>query len=323
MLAPREIPRRVLSDLWSVASAVTRFGAYHRWLPVTQLPCQVISVGNIQVGGAGKTPLVAQIAREAAERRLSVCILTRGYGGQWEKKGGVLAPQDSADQHSTQAQDPYVVGDEPALLRELAPQAWIAIGADRVQQYRAAAARLGRDFDRVILDDGFQHWKIHKDTQVVAVTSTPREKVFFRDFPRALKRADLIVWTKGAQMPEAVSGKEFVRVKFQLSSAAKGERIFLVTGVGDPRSVEESAREGGYDIVRHERFPDHVVYDKNQALALLEEAKNLNCQVAMTGKDWVKWRALTIPPELVRRLEPELIFEQGREIWDRVIWGAK
>jgi len=109
---------RLLSALWSTVNAGMRLAARRGWVGSRKLPARVLSVGNLQVGGAGKTPLVALIAQEAIARGQRVCILSRGYGGIWEANGGVIAP-------GKEPAHPALCGDEPALLHELAPEAWI------------------------------------------------------------------------------------------------------------------------------------------------------------------------------------------------------
>src|SRR5262249_46181792 len=146
------------SSIWSSASWLARSAAHRGLLRSKKLDSRVISVGNLQVGGSGKTPIVGQLAREAAERKLSVCILSRGYRGGWEKSGGLIEP-------GLPPVDPVAAGDEPALLQMLAPEAWIGVGADRIKQFERARKHFGRGFDLVLLDDGFQHWKIKKDLE--------------------------------------------------------------------------------------------------------------------------------------------------------------
>src|SRR5438105_3367167 len=87
---------RVGSCLWSSANALARVAADRRVIKRAGLGCRVVSVGNIQAGGAGKTPLVAQVVREAQERGLLAAILTRGYGGRWERDGGMIEPGQEA-----------------------------------------------------------------------------------------------------------------------------------------------------------------------------------------------------------------------------------
>lgn len=283
------------------------------WLEGAELDAPVISVGNIQAGGAGKTPLVAQIAREADERFKVACILSRGYGGEWETRGGVISPGDALH-------DPLECGDEPALLHELCPKAWIGIGADRAKSYLGIKNKLGAAPDIVILDDGFQHWKIKKTVEIVAVTSASAEQQIFRDTLESLSRAHLVVWTKGDRRPEIPAGVPLARVRFKLRTGDIQRKYWLVTGIAGGGEAVESARSAGYEILKHIEFADHARYGLPGVSEILAQARAAGCAIALTGKDWVKWRALGIARDEVEVLEPEVIFEEGRENWNRVLW---
>lgn len=308
--------RRLASALWSFGSALAR-GLASRGilLKPVRLGVRVISVGNLQVGGAGKTPLVAHIAGEALARGLKVCILCRGYGGTWERRGGVLPP-------GGEPPDPKGCGDEAALLHDLAPGAWLGIGSDRIMQFKRVTALLGRPPDLVVLDDGFQHWRVYKDVEVVAVTSRRRGEMLFRDWPRALERASVVVWTKGATPPDP-RGRPLVRVRLALDPPEDPRRsLWIVTGVGDGRSVVDAAQASGYRIQRHVSFADHFAYREKQADELIRKAAASGCQIALTGKDWVKWRGLGIAASEVVVLEPKIVFEEGQASWEKALWGA-
>jgi tetraacyldisaccharide 4'-kinase len=312
---------RGVSEIWSALSWGARKAAERGWLQSTRLPVRVVSVGNIQAGGAGKTPLVAQIAREAHERGLKACILCRGYGGEWEARGGLILPEAPAPLASE-------CGDEAALLHDLAPHAVIGVGADRVRQFERAREEAGAP-DLVILDDGFQHWKIRKDLEIVALTSAGRGQVPYRDWAGALGRAGLLVWTKGEARPKGLESGPWARVRYRLpappaSMSAAG--FWLVSGVADGRSVETLARASGYRIERHVSFPDHARYSEPMVQDLAEEAARAGVRIALTGKDWVKWRGMAGMSRLegtrIAVLEPELEWVEGRERWNRVLWGA-
>lgn len=304
------------SALWSTASFVAFKLSRFKILKATRLPCRVISVGSIQAGGAGKTPLAAEIAKQANARNLKVAILTRGYRSKWEATGGIIAPGASCLAS--------LCGDEAALLRELAPKAWIGVGADRIRQFSVIQEASG-GIDIVILDDGFQHRKIHKDLEIVALTSAPRSKVLFRDWRSALRRADLVVWTKGQEKRRWWSvGGPLARVSMKVPKVAiHGQRIWLITGLAQPQFAREAIEEAGYKIEKHFVCEDHAVYEVDFARKVMADAGRAGCALAMSGKDWVKWRELGLvnsPAVLV--LEPEIKFESGEATWSKVLWGA-
>jgi tetraacyldisaccharide 4'-kinase len=175
----------------------------------------------------------------------------------------------------------------------------------------------------VILDDGFQHWKIHKDVEVLALTSSIPGQRVFRDSLNAIKKANLLVWTKGASHPETF-GKPKVRVTYGLigNKPPNSERYWLVTGVAEPDSVFSTAVAAGYNIVRKISFQDHANYDHKTVGSLLNQAKCEGCRIAITGKDWVKWRELGVREGEIQVLKLNLVFEkEGRELWSKVLWG--
>ena len=303
------------SAVWGSGSWAIRQAAKHGLVRTTRLEARVISVGNLQAGGAGKTPIVARIGKEALERGLKVCILTRGYLSEWERTGGIIPP-------GTDAISPDLCGDEPALLHRLVPQAWIAVGADRVRQFEEAKKRAGSAFDLVVLDDGFQHWKIKKDVEVLAVTSAQMNDRIFRDWPAESRQADLLVWTKGEKAPvsfdEADPSKQ-VKVRYELSVSSE-RPVWILCGVADPVSVVQSARAAGLEVRRQIPLADHVELSHSDMQRWLGEAAKQGCKLAITGKDWVKWEAKGMSSSDVLVLEPELVFERGRDAWERALW---
>lgn len=265
-------------------------------------------MGNLQAGGAGKTPLTAQIAREAIQKGLQVCILSRGYRGRLENEGGVILP-------GQKDVDPKIYGDEPALLHELVPGATLIVGKNRLQNFQKFSGR----FDWVILDDGFQHWKIKKDLEILALTSLKPSEVIFRESFSAIQYADLIVWTKGESAPD-FKNKPWVQVEFKLRKRLEITPIWLVTGIAHPEYAIQSAKEAGYKVLRQISRADHQDYHYSEIEMLLSQAGKASVQVATTGKDWVKWKSLGLADPDVIVLEPEIIFKQGHEQWSKALW---
>ncbi len=301
------------SEFWSLATALVRLAVEVKILKPILFKSRVISVGNIQAGGAGKTPLVAQIAKEANSRGLRTCILTRGYRSPWENQGGVIVPGEAKIRSQ-------VCGDEAALLHELCPGAYIGVGANRIRQFERALEKSGFPFDLILLDDGFQNWKIKKDLEIVALTSAHRTETPFRDWRCSLRKADLLVWTKGEDRPKDF-GKPLVRIRYQLPPSDGNQPYLLVTGIADGKSAYDLAVRSGYSIRRHIELADHESYDEFQVKRMIRQATEENCKIALTGKDWVKWRDLGVNAEEVCVLEPKLIFDEGQEVWSQILWG--
>lgn len=319
------------STLWSSVSllprVLIRFGLIK---PKVLDGVRVISIGNIQVGGAGKTPLVAHLAREAISKGRVTAILTRGYGGQWEKTGGVISPQaGAAPENEGQDLHPWNCGDETLLLHELVPQAWIGVGADRVRSFETLRERIdsekSKPLELVILDDGFQHYKLKKDVEVVALTSYKRTERIFRDFESSLKRADLVVWTKGNDKPGYLKRHPevpFAKTRYALEGPQWDKPYWFVSGIADSRLALDQLKRAGYRILRHIAFPDHARYSERIVHQLIADADRNGVHILLTGKDWVKWRALGIDSEHLKTVEPQIEFEEGEDRWRSVLWPS-
>ena len=305
------------SHTWMGVNAVARSIYRVGFLKERRLQSYVIGVGNIQAGGSGKTPLVALIAQEAVQKQIkSICILTRGYGGVWEKSGGIIEPGGLPA-------DPHLTGDEAALLHELCPFVTIGIGANRIQQFeKIVRLRNGAYPDLVILDDAFQHWKIHQDVKLVALTGFQPNEILFREGYSALRDADLIVWTKGKSVQQKIKVKKpWVKVNYDLPiPESLDQNYLLVTGVANGELVLELAKKAQYRILDHFCFEDHMKYDCALIDSLFVQAQKLKCRIALTGKDWVKWKSLGVLVDQVCVLEPQVFFEEGRIQWETVLW---
>lgn len=303
---------RLASGLWSATNAVVggvyRVGILRR----SRLPVRTISVGNIQAGGSGKTPFVALLAREAIERGHRPVILTRGYGGSWASTGGVIRP-------GYPIPEAHQCGDEVKLLASLVPEAWIGVGGNRVRAFELVRAA-GADPDLAILDDGFQHFRLERDVDIVLMTSLRPGDRLFRESERALRRASLIVWTKGKR---AISLSSVPTAEVTLSPAGPmqpARRYWLVSGVGDPDHLERSLKEVGYKVEKHVRFRDHARYSSEYLESIRMSAEREGVKLLTTGKDWVKWAELQFSS--ADRVEPEVKWVSGREEWERAVWGT-
>src|SRR5581483_556871 len=192
---------------WGVA---LRRIAYRRgWFKVRRLATPVVSLGNLTVGGSGKTPLLAFTARKLAARGWKPGILTRGYGRQSQSPCVVLEPAPDRQP------DPRESGDEPALLAQKLPNVPIVVSADRYKGGRLAEERF--PVDVLLLDDGFQHLALARDVDIVLMDATedwsaqsllPAGRL--REPYSALERAHLIVLTR-LELGAASGLEDFVR----------------------------------------------------------------------------------------------------------------
>lgn len=306
-------PKRIVSVLWSGANRAVRYARDRGYFEPARLGTLTIGIGNVQAGGAGKTPLTIRLARDALERGLQVAVLLRGYRGVWERTGGILSPDEPAP-------SPALCGDEAALIRDQVPGVWVGVGADRVAQFAALQANIGsrggRQLDLVILDDAYQHWRIRCDRYVVAVTDAPFGERVFRDAYSAVDPSDVVVLTKGDEFPEALADHpNRIKARFRMRPAEVGMKYRFVAAIGDPERARAAMQDSGYSIIDMSVFPDHHAFILPEVEKLLEEADSTGTKVLLSGKDWVKWRALGVASDRVVVVEPEIEILEGEEIW--------
>jgi tetraacyldisaccharide 4'-kinase len=296
--------------------------AARRWLfensaiPRKRYPCRVISVGNLEAGGTGKTPLVAWLAREAVARGLRVWILTRGYRSLAERRGGVIEP-------GPKEAEPALFGDEAALVHTLVPEAWIGVGASRKMSYRRLLKKAGQPPDWVLLDDGFQQLGIEKDFEILALTSRGPKEAPFREFLSQARRASLRVWTKGDTAPPAGYDAR-VRYRNELPLGwKKGDPVSILSGLGDPIAFRSALEQLGLEVQAERALADHAEFSDSLLNEVADEARRRGWKLAVSGKDAVKLRGRSeLQGVMLGVFEPKLEWVEGQEKAMRLLWNS-
>ncbi len=293
-----------------------------RVLRKRKLPARVISVGNITVGGTGKTPLVEMLASELGKRGCKVAILSRGYGRRVNPAAGKRMPRmvnrvAVVSDGKTLLMDAMEAGDEPYLLARNLPQVAVLVGKDRRLTGNYALNKLR--VDTIILDDGYQYWPLKKDLNIVIIDSTnpfgtghllPRGRL--REPLGSLKRADLFFLTRVDQV-DAVEGlmERLGRLNPQAKvlksvhqadhlidlrtgertelTILKGKKVLPLSSIGNPESFERTLNDLGALLVDSVRFPDHHLYQPGELKGVEEEAIRKGAELIITTeKDAVR-----------------------------------
>lgn len=283
----------------------------------SKVPIKIISVGNLTLGGTGKTPFVITLARMLKDLlHKETTVLIRGYG--W---------------------------DEQALLKKKLLDIPILVGKDRVKSSHRAIRLYG--IDTALLDDGFQHWKLARDLDIVLIDSSnpfgngclfPRG--ILREPKEALKRAGIVVLTKidrGRGDIEALKRnllginaklifveaehkpKHFydTRTKKILDiSHVKGKRVILLSSIGDPEYFREIIIKLGAEVAAHIVFMDHHNYNQKDRKNILNTCNEKSFEfIVTTEKDVVKLSRMSLSFEryVVMALAIEMELVSGRE----------
>lgn len=297
----------LLSPLGSFYGCLSREVYRRRCLRQVKAPHPVISVGNLVMGGAGKTPVVLSLVSLLRERGWSPIVLTRGYGGR--EKGPLWV---NPDLHTF-----FDVGDEALLLVRAAPTI--------VSACRAEALRLGPFPDNTVwvLDDAHTHASLAKNVSWVVV----RPGQGFgngRLFPsgplreplqEGLARADALVWLGGgAPLPPSIPGNLTVlRASLHpTTSLPKGTKVLGFAGIGYPESFRQTLEALGLDSVGFEAFPDHYPYKGADLRRLQHRADRAGALLVTTDKDRVR-----LPPAFrkdVQTVALQLLWEDEAQV---------
>lgn len=279
----------LLPAAWLYGAAVRlRRQAYRQgWLRAARVRVPVIVVGNLTVGGTGKTPLAAAVARHLRERGRRPGLAARGYGGR-VRHGARRVTVDS---------DPREVGDEPVLLARAAGCP-VAVARRRSE---AAELLIGEGVDVIVCDDGLQHYALARDAEIAVVDAArghgngrllPAGPL--REAPARLDAVDLVL-RRGAGddfelEPEAarpVAGGDERRPL----TAFAGRRVHAVAGIADPGRFFAMLRAAGLEVIPHP-FPDHHPFRardirfENGACVLMTEKDAVKCAGFADAGHW-------------------------------------
>ena len=289
-----------------------------------KLPAYVISVGNLTVGGTGKTPTAQKIAEIMSNRGYRVVILNRGYRSHWDKNIGVVS---DGKQISMTA---YEAGDEAYLMAKTLPNIPVIIGKNRAVTGKYAVEHFQAEV--IVMDDGYQHWRLARDLDIVLVDTITMfgngnvlPRGILREPLKNLNRADLFIFTKtnqssamnkillretiaryNNQAPIAESihkPQNFVEIGEWYNNAGRqialeslqGKKAIVFSAIGNPVSFEQTVVSMGVTLLEAVRYPDHHDYGMSEMQYISDRAKELNAvAVITTTKDAVK-----IPTEFI------------------------
>lgn len=259
----------------------------------------VVSVGNLLMGGSGKTPFVIFLAELMKNQGFRPAVVSRGYGGSSREKFLIVSNGDG----SLPGCDASRCGDEPYMIALNLPDIPVLIGRKRINPARVAHELLGCDI--IILDDGFQHLQLHRDADIVLLNGSEDWMFplgYLREPLSALNRADIIV--RSNHLPPSIerfSGRlpcfragvvadavlTYDKTEsISLLNRFEGRHVTLVSGIADPQRFELMALDLNWKISQHIIYKDHHTMsgDDLQRISFLAE----ETPVVFTEKDWVK-----------------------------------
>lgn len=290
----------------------------------------VISVGNLSLGGTGKSTTVAYLARRLQQQGIVPAVVTRGYG----RRSSGAAELVSAGHGLLQT--PEQAGDEAAMLAQMLPGVPVAVGKRRERVIRLLHQQTAAQI--VLLDDGFQYFRMRRALDIVLVDAgcTPRQERLFpagclREPWSHLRRADQLWLTHADQAPpdarEALEqflrrqapGLPLVLTRHRLTALRgpqgerrsppelAGVRVLAVSGLGNPESFEQSLRQAGAEVIAH-RYPDHHPYSGRDLQVIAEAKATKQAELAIiTEKDAVKISPLDYPDLWVAECELDIL----------------
>lgn len=316
-----------LSKVFKVAIKTRRFLYNVRILRESTLGVQVVAIGNLTVGGTGKTPVVEKFARELKDEGRNVAILSRGYRSKPTPlhqrllnklllREDTTPPRVVSDGKSLLL-DSEMAGDEPYMLASNLKDVVVLVDKDRVKSGRYAIEKFG--CDTLLLDDGFQYWKLRGrrhdivliDCQQPFGTQRLLPRGTLREPPSHLARANTIFITKSdgntAELREQLSRYNpaaaviecihhpmyiedvFTGQRFGIEFL-KGRKVASLSGIAQPESFEQSLTSLGAELVYSKRFADHHRFTQQEILNVINRSKKRQADtIITTQKDAVRF----------------------------------
>ena len=288
-----------------------------------QLPGFVLSIGNITVGGTGKTPVVIKIADLLKKRGISAGIISRGY---MRKSREMLIVSDKTSV--------FYSGDEPYLMAKRLKDTIICVGIDRKKAADLILKKYGIDF--FILDDAFQNLRIKKNLDIVLIDGNNPfgSKRLLPSGPLRepidhLNRADTFIIMGNKKIPSEIDSKKeiffgrhvakkivFLNNSYPVSFL-KNKKIVSFAGIGRPKRFLNTLKEIGAEVLYFKEFPDHYWFSKKDIGMLLDLKEDLEAEFLITTeKDWVR---ITEKKEEIGYVEIDVELEEEEKFLDLII----
>jgi tetraacyldisaccharide 4'-kinase len=306
-----------------------------------RLNCRVISIGNLTLGGTGKTPTVMMVADTLRRKGFKPAILSRGYGGQSRKSVNVV------NDGKQTLLSPEVVGDEPVMMARRLKDIPVLTGRIRYETGKYAIEHFGADV--LILDDGYQHLRLHRDVNILLCDASHpfgNGVVFpagnLREPLSAIGRADLICLTRcrGDNPTDRIDGcnrkrvpviKTGLRVQSVIDLGSGEERgietlqhqsVAAFCGIAHPLDFFHTLEQLSVEIANQNYFPDHHDYSTDELNAIENRAKQTGAKlIVTTEKDAVKLKGHSFDlPVYAVRITLEIL--EGQEEWNRLLPGG-
>lgn len=279
-----------------------------------KVPLPVLSVGNLALGGAGKTPLVCELIEYFFSRGYHPALVTRGYRGSWERRGGILSDGRTVFGGFREA------GDEPAMVVRRFPGVGVFVGRHRLPSCLRAKS-LG--FDLCVLDDAFQHLGLARDLDIVL--HDPKSHAALREGESALSRADILLLSGRSEPGTAETyRRRFPRLKvFECAvvprglvleegaptvplDVLRGKRVLAFAGIARPERFFTLLETLGASVIERLVFPDHFSYSPAACARISAAVSRVKPEmVLVTEKDAVKltpanWKFGGLPVSVLR-----------------------
>jgi len=300
------------------------------WLRTRSLPCAVVSIGNLTVGGTGKTPTTLWLAHELTQRGYRVAILSRGYR---KTKAGNIILEPGFNKSSMTREDSLVAGDEPMMMARLFGQK-VGVGRKRCE----VGEQMLRDgeLDVVLLDDGFQHRQLRRDIDLLLLGSDWSGWLLpagpFREPKSALSRADFYLITGarerwepilkerpsenlffGSLQAKALFGLEGEQWKEYPLSLLYRSKILAVSAIANPTPFYRMIHDWEGEIVDTMEFPDHHLYSAKDWQRINRAARNADL-IVTTEKDILKLVRFPFAKEKFLALRVEMVLQNGSSL---------
>jgi tetraacyldisaccharide 4'-kinase len=284
------------------------------FLKTRRAACRVISIGNLTVGGTGKTPITIFLAEQHRARGIAVGVVSRGYGRA--DRSAIIPVSDGKRLLAT----PEAAGDEPYFIAERLREVPVVVAIDRLAGCRWLIERCGVEV--ILLDDGFQHLALHRDLNLLLCDARhpfgnghllPRGPL--REPPSEAKRADVVILTRAAdEVADPLLQKTTLRCAFEPTAlvhlatgeickieALVGQSVFAFCGIAHPDPFFDLLERVGAVVEKRHVFPDHHPYGADDLIHLQKESG--------------RWRTITTEKDAVK------IKRMCPEAWD--IWAVR